>query len=206
MVSDMTNSILGAALQGAARAVRTAVKVQAYEGFGRDGSAQPTVVLQRLGIRPGDRIADLGAGSGYFTFRLAQATGPDGRIYAVDTDQDMLAHLRARVTREQAPNVEVVEGSPMDARLPAGGVDLVFSCDAFHHFSDRVPFFAGLRPALAPGGRLAIIDHDGTVGLVPRWFGHATPPAVMRRELEAAGYRVIENFGDLPGQTFLMLA
>ena len=197
---------LSVALRGAVRTVRTAVKVQAYEGFGRDRWQRTTDVLQRLGIRPGDRIADLGAGGGYFTFRLAAATGPAGRIYAVDTDPDMLDHLRARVARERISNVEVVEASATDPHVPAGGIDLIFSCDAYHHFSDRVAYFAGVRRALRPGGRLGIIDHDGTTGLMPRWFGHATPPGVMCDELQAAGYRVSETYGDLPGQTFLMLS
>jgi len=194
---------LSVALRGAVRTVRTAVKIQAYEGFGRDRWQRTTDVLERLGIRAGDRIADLGAGGGYFTFRLAAATGPTGRVYAVDTDPDMLDHLRARVARERVSNVEV---SATDPQVPTGHVDLVFSCDAYHHFSDRIAYFAGVRSALRPGGRLGIIDHDGTTGLMPRWFGHATPPGVMCDELKAAGYRVIETYGDLPGQTFLILS
>jgi len=193
-------------LETALRHVRGTIKLQAYEGFGRDRWQRPQDVVERLSIRPGDIVADLGAGGGYFTFRLARATGPAGRVYAVETDPDMLAHLRRRVARERVSNVEVVEGSEADAHLPAGGADLIFTCDAYHHLSDRICYFARLRCALRPGGRLAVIDNDGSTGIVARWFGHATPPAVMTDELRAAGYRIVETLDGLPGQTFLVLS
>jgi ubiquinone/menaquinone biosynthesis C-methylase UbiE len=186
--------------------IRSALKVLAYEGFGRDRWQRPAEIVQRLAIRPGETIADLGAGGGYFTFRLAAATGPSGRVHAVDTDPDMLAHLRARVTREGVANVDVVEGSETRSGLPPASVDVAFSCDAYHHLADRRAYFARLRTVLRPGGRLAVIDHDGSAGIMSRWFGHATPPTVMAEELDAAGYRVIASFDDFPGQSFLLLS
>ncbi len=204
-MADTTSGLLGT-LDAGLRAARVTVKVRAYEGFGRDRWQRPDDVVERLGIRPGDTIADLGAGGGYFTLRLARATGPLGRVYAVESDADMVHYLRALLGRERIANVEVVEASAASSRLPDDGVDVVFTCDAYHHFSDRVAYFARLRRALRPGGRLAVIDHDGTTGIVARWFGHATPLAVMRDELAAAGYRVIETHGGLPGQSFLILS
>src|SRR5262250_1992668 len=98
----------------------------AYEGFGRDRSQQPERVIAALNLKPGDRVADLGAGGGYFTFRLADAVGPTGRVFAVDVDDDMLAYLRDRVAAESRVNVQVVRAEPDDPQLPDGRIDLVF--------------------------------------------------------------------------------
>src|SRR5262249_27050439 len=114
--------------------------------------------------------------------------------------------LRARVARERVANVEVVEGSETDSHLPAGGVDLIFTCDAYHHLANRIGYFARLRSALRRDGRLVVLDNDRTTGIVARWVGHATPPAVMSRELATAGYRIVTTWEGLPGQTFVVLS
>ncbi len=173
----------------------------AYEGWGRDRSQQPERVMAALAIERGAHVADLGAGGGYFTFRFAAAVGPDGVVYAVDVDPDMLDYLREQARERGLGTIEVIAAAPDDARLPEGSVDLLFTCNTYHHLADRIAYFRRLRPALRPGARVAIIDYDGR-GLFGWLFGHATPAATIRAEMEAAGYRLAAQHDFLTHQSF----
>jgi len=106
-----------------------ALKRFAYEGIGRDSWQKPAEVIALLDLHPGEQVADIGAGGGYFSFRLADAVGPGGRVYAVDVDDDMIEYLRSRAQREGRSNVEVIRGEYGDPLLPDGRIDLVFTCD-----------------------------------------------------------------------------
>jgi predicted methyltransferase len=181
----------------------THLKRFAYEGLWRDRWQQPERVIAALALQPGMRIADLGAGGGYFTFRLADAVGPVGIVYAVDLDDGLLDYLGKRAAATGYPNVVTVRATPDAPSLPAP-VDLVFTCNTYHHLEDRVTYLRGLRRYLQPGGRIAVIDYDGRGGLLARWFGHATDTAVMRRELETAGFRVDAEPGFLSRQAFVV--
>lgn len=105
----------------------------AYEGINRDEWQHPDQVIRSLDIRPGDRIADLGSGSGYFTGRLAAAVGPTGRVYAVDVDPGMTEYLAQRVRDEGYENVEIILAEYHDPLLPESGVDLIFTCNTYQH-------------------------------------------------------------------------
>ncbi len=179
----------------------TALKQCAYEGFSRDSWQHPAKVIEVLDIEPGDHVADLGAGSGYFTFLLAQAVGPDGKVYAVDVDPDMVALLSEQVEEEEHKNVEVILADPDDLRLPEASLDLLFTCNVYHHMEDRSAYFARVAKSLKPDGRVAIIDFSGE-----SWFasltGHATQEDVIKREMEEAGYTLARTFDFLPKQVF----
>jgi arsenite methyltransferase len=177
----------------------------AYEGFGRDRSQQPDRVIAALGLKPGDRVADLGAGGGYFTFRLADAVGSTGRVYAIDVDPDMVAYLRTRATDDGYENVEVLQATADDSGLPAASVDLLFTCNTYHHLNDRTAYFARAGAALRPGGRVAIIDYNGS-GWFSWLFGHTTSTETIRSEMEAAGYRLADQHDFLSQQGFLVFA
>ena len=179
------------------------LKRWSYDGFGRDGWQKPDEVIALLEIAPGAQVADIGAGGGYFSFRLADAAGPGGRVYAVDVDEDMLGYLRERVRDEARANVEVVRGEFEDPLLPDGRVDLVFSCNTYHHLSDRTAYFARLRADLAPGARVAILELNGHSWFA-RTFGHTTPKQTIVSELEAAGYRLIGDYDVVERQHFLV--
>lgn len=137
-----------------------AVKRFGYEGFGRDDWQQPERVVEALHVAPGSRVADLGAGGGYFTFRLAGAVGPEGVVYAVDVDPGMTEYIAERAKREGYANVTVIEAAADDPKLPPGGIDLVFTCNTYHHIPDRRAYFESLTRVLAPGGRVAIVEYQ----------------------------------------------
>jgi arsenite methyltransferase len=176
----------------------------AYEDPSRDEWQQPEQVIAALAIRPGDRVADLGSGSGYFTLRLAPAVGPDGKVYAVDVDEEMNEYLRQRVAEAGLANVDVILGRFEDPLLPDGGVDLVLIVDTYHHLEDRPAYFRNLRRDLAPGGRIAVIDYDGRKGWFVRLMGHTTPREELLREMAEAGYEVAQEFDFIDRQSFVI--
>lgn len=183
-------------------------KVDWRRGPGRDALSQPERVLAALAIAPGARVADLGAGTGYFTFRLAEAVGPDGVVHAVEIDPGALRTLRRRAAAGGHANVSVVEGAPDDPRLPDGAVDLVLLSNVYHHLDDRVAYLARLHADLAPGGRVAILEPRS--GWASWWLllppGHGVPVPVLHEEMAAAGYRHVASHDFLPGQVFEVFA
>jgi ubiquinone/menaquinone biosynthesis C-methylase UbiE len=120
---------------------------------------KPEEVLLRLKLRNGDAVADLGAGSGVFTRRLARAVAPGGKVFAVDIDQELLDYNREKVQEAQLGNVEFILGAYDDPKLSAGSIDLAFLCDVVHHIEHRQTYLSNLRPYLKRGGRVAIIDY-----------------------------------------------
>jgi ubiquinone/menaquinone biosynthesis C-methylase UbiE len=181
----------------------TRLKRWAYEGFGRDGWQQPEQVVEALSLEPGDRVADLGAGGGYFTFRLADAVGAKGRVYAVDVDEGMIDHLREQAEKEDRGNVAVVLAEYDDPLLPEAGVDLIFTCNTYHHIEDRTAYFARAKRSLAAEGRVAIVEYKPR-GWFQKIFPHATSAEAIRTEMEAAGYRLAREHDFLERQHFMV--
>lgn len=167
----------------------------------RDVWQQPKTVIDALHIQPGSRVADLGAGWGYFTFRLAEAVGPEGRVYAVDVDQSNLAYLGHQVKNRGLTNIESVLAAGDDPRLPADGVDLIFACNVYHHLTDRVTYFQSLKRYLRPGGRVAIIDFSEE-DLSSLFSDHTISKETVRSEMQDAGYDLMTDFGFLELQHF----
>jgi len=169
----------------------------------RDAWQKPHEVIQALALKPDARIADLGAGTGYFSARLANML-PHGRVYAVDIEPDMVAYLEARARREGLRNVVALKGEPHDPRLPEK-VDLILLVDVYHHIGDRASYFRRLRESLRPGGRVVIIDFklDSPVG--PPRAARIAPESV-RVEMQAAGYVLVNEHTFLPRQYFLVFA
>jgi ubiquinone/menaquinone biosynthesis C-methylase UbiE len=181
----------------------TRLKRWAYEGFGRDGWQQPERVVETLGLEPGDRVADLGAGGGYFTFRLAEAVGAEGRVYAIDVDKGMIDHLREQADSEGRGNVTVVLAEYDDPLLPEGGVDLIFTSNTYHHIQERTTYFARARRSLDAEGRVAIVEYKPS-GWFQKIFPHATSAEEIRTEMEAAGYRLEGEYDFLERQHFMV--
>jgi arsenite methyltransferase len=177
-----------------------AVKRCAYEGFDRDEWQQPDRVVADLALAPGAKVADLGAGGGYFTFRLARAVGSEGRVYAVDIDEGMNAHVALEARKQGLANVRTVLAATDDARLPEP-VDLFFTSNTYHHLEGRTAYFRGVRERqLAPGGRVAIVEFR------PGITSHSTDRKTIESEMTAAGFRLVKSFDYLERQNYLVFA
>jgi SAM-dependent methyltransferase len=167
----------------------------------RDAWQKPHEVIQALELAPDAVVADVGAGTGYFSARLA-AMLPKGKVYAVDVEPDMVKHLAERAKREGKPNMQAVRGALDDPKLPEKA-DLILFVDVHHHIDEREKYFRNLRASLKPGGRVAIVDFrpDAPMGPPKRT---RIPADKVKAELKAAGYSLAEEHGFLPNQYFLV--
>lgn len=187
----------GCATTGADRA-------RGFNEYAARESAGADRILETLSIRPGQNIADLGAGGGYFSYRFARATGEKGRVYAIDIDPEFLEFIRQGSVALNLDNIEVLEATSSDPGLQPECCDLIFLRDVYHHLEDRVQYFRNLRKYLKEGGRIAIIDYrtEGLVGLI--MMSHSTSPEQIQQEMVQAGYRVLDEHEFLDHQSFLI--
>jgi predicted methyltransferase len=167
----------------------------------RDAWQKPHDVIQALALKPDAIVADIGAGTGYFSVRFAHMV-PKGRVYGVDTEPGMVKHLADRAIREGLKNVTAVAGKSGDPRLPEKA-DLIILVDVYHHVDDRERYFRQLRNSLKPGGRVAVIDFrmDSPVG--PPKNARIEPDRV-KAEMKRAGYALAQEHAFLPNQYFLV--
>jgi len=173
-------------------------KIAYSQVFTPAGWRLPERVVAALALEPGARVADVGAGAGYFTFRLADAVGPQGHVYAVEVTDALVDELRKETRRRGYQNVTVVRGAFDDPRLPDGAIDLAFFSGVFHHIENREAYFEHLREDLAGGGRVAVVD--GAPDPLHELFMpfHFESAEAVDREMRAAGYRRTEVFDFLP--------
>jgi SAM-dependent methyltransferase len=172
-----------------------------FDDPARDAWQKPDEVIAALALPPTARVVDLGAGTGYFAARIARRL-PEGAVYAVDVEEDMVRHLRERAAREGLANLTAVLATPAEPRIPEP-VDLVLVVDTYHHIGDRVAYFRRLSDSLRPGGRLAIIDftRESPVGPPAQ---HRIPAETVAQELAQAGYAQSQAHALLPNQYFLI--
>jgi len=168
----------------------------------RDAWQKPQEVIQALTLKPDAVVADIGAGTGYFSIRIARALMPRGRVYALDVEPDMVAYIAERAKRERLGNVIAVAAKPDDPRLP-DKVDVMFLVNVYHHIDSREQYFKKLRPALKTGGRLAVIDYRMDAPEGPPRHTRIAPERV-KAELKSAGYTLAEEHGFLPRQYYLI--
>ena len=167
----------------------------------RDEWQKPHEVIRALALAPDAVVADIGAGTGYFSVRLAHML-PKGKVYAADVEPQMVSHLAARAKRDELANLHAVQSDFDDARLPEK-VDLALLVDVYHHIDERERYFRRLRESLKPGGRIAIVDFtmDAEMGPPPR---ARISPERVKRELAAAGFTLAADHDFLPNQYFLV--
>ncbi|HIK85440.1 MAG TPA: methyltransferase domain-containing protein [Myxococcales bacterium] len=169
-----------------------------YEGFGRDEWQAPERVVTTLALSPGDEIADLGSGGGYFTYRFAEAVGKSGKVYALDVDESLLAYIEGQAQERNLPQIVTVHAPEDGLGLPDASVDMIFLSNVYHHLPDPIDYFRGAGSALRKGGRLVVVEFRGAS--FPR--GHATTPGEIRTQLQAAGYEIIDSYDFLEKQSF----
>jgi len=166
----------------------------------REKFEQPERVLDSLEIRPGMTIADVGAGNGYFTLRLASRVKDAGRVFAVDVQQAMLDLLKENRDRANLKNIELVLGTPKDPRLPPAEVDLALLVDVYHEFQYPEEMVAGIRASLKHDGVLVLVEYRGEDPSVPIKPEHKMTVGQVLREIEPMGFRLRKKLDFLPWQ------
>jgi predicted methyltransferase len=162
----------------------------------RDAWQRVPDVMAALAIGPGSRVADVGAGSGYFTSRLAREVGAGGRVYSVEIDEGSLSRLGRLANDEGLENIEVVRGETDDPRLPEGSLDAVLVVDAYHEMTEYEAMLAGIYSALKSGGRLVILDlvpPDGSTSRDRQVDRHRIGIDLVEQEVLAAGFEVLDS-------------
>ena len=167
----------------------------------RDTWQRPVKVMEDLGIVAGAAVADVGAGGGYFTFRLAARVGPSGKVYAQDLDEKVLIQIREHAEKEKLPQVQTIHGTQNDPNLPELSLDAALVVDSFHEFTHTDAMVAGLLRALKPGGRLGVIDHTAGLGLKPAEYmeHHNLPQETLIEQVARAGLRLRSFDADFAG-------
>jgi len=159
----------------------------------------PERVIKALDLKSDMKVADLGSGTGYFTFRLAEAVGSSGKVYAIDIDEEMNASVDKQAVAKQMDNVKTILAVSHDPLIPEK-VDLIFSVNAYHHMKDRADYFRNAARYLKADGRVAIIDfREGA-------FRHFTKRSVLLEEFKAAGYVLDKSHDFLVRQNFLVFS
>jgi protein-L-isoaspartate O-methyltransferase len=170
----------------------------------RETEEAPSKAIAALKLRPGQAVADIGAGSGYYTMLLSAAVGPGGRVYATDIQPEMLALIRKKIDTHRVSNVELVLGTTTESRLPDATIDLALMVDVYHELAQPQAFLQSLKRALKPDGRLVLIEFRKESAWVPIREEHKMTVREARMELEPEGYRFDQVIDDLPWQHILV--
>ena len=164
--------------------------VQRFETEAREVYVQRNAIVDLIDLQSGSRIADIGAGTGLFTFEFAARVGPQGKVFAVDLAPRFVEHLRAALTERHASNVEVIACTENDTLLPAHSIDIAFLCDTYHHFEYPAATLASIQRALKRNGQLVVVDFQRTEGVSPAWILEHVRAGqdLVVSEIEAAGF------------------
>lgn len=169
----------------------------------RDQEEKTSRLVRNLPLQPGDTVADIGAGTGYFSFRMAERV-PEGKVMAVDIQQEMLDIIESRKTEGFPTNVETVLGTERDPGLPANSIDLILLVDAYHEFSWPREMGEAMAMALKPGGRLVLVEYRGEDASIPIKRLHKMTERQARKEMQAIGLEWESNADFLPQQHFMV--
>lgn len=157
-------------------------------------------LLGELNIKPGQTICDLGCGNGFYTLQMAKLTGENGKVYAVDIQQEMLHLLSERAKEEQITNIEPVLGTQIDPKLPADSVDLILLVDVYHEFSHPHHMLQAMRKALKPGGVIALAEFREEDPAVPIKPLHKMSKKQILKEFPPNGFKLVRQYDELPWQ------
>lgn len=174
------------------------------ERSNREVEENPEAAINALDLKPGMWIADVGAGTGYFSVRMARKVGPAGKVFANDVQPEMLSRLQENVEREHLSNVETVLGTQSDPKLPAGRLDMILMVDVYHELSQPQRVLRELKKALKTDGRLVLIEYrkeDPTIPIRPE---HKMSAEEVRTEVEGEGYKLVQTLKTLPRQSIFI--
>jgi len=179
-----------AAAQSPKRATSTPYKgdLSIFDSPGREQKLHIDRVMDILGLAPGKAVADIGAGSGWFTVRAAQRVGPSGAVYAVDINPEAIYYIDQRIRKESLTNVRTALSTPDDPKVPKESVNAVLLLKTYHEVADPVALLEHLRPALKPGARLGIIDKNGDAA------NHGVSQKIVVNEAARAGYHLVDTY------------
>jgi SAM-dependent methyltransferase len=171
----------------------------------REQEENPDGALDALNLKAGMTVADVGAGTGYMSLKLAKRVGAAGKVYAEDVQPEMLQQVRANAAKAKTSNVVAVQGSYTDPMLPKGQMDLVLLVDVYHEFSEPQKMLRGIRDSLKPDGRLVLLEYRKEDPKIPIREEHKMTVAEVRTELEAEGFHLAQVIETLPRQHILIL-
>ena len=181
-------------------------KAKMFNRKASDPKNKPDQILEALALRPGQNIADIGAGGGYFSLRFVEAVRRKGKVYAVDTDPEFLEFIGNDAKEKRLNNVKTILAEDR-LYLPEKSLDLVFLRNVTHHLPDRIKYFKNLKGILKPEGRVAVIEYkDGRGFSFHKIFGHYVPKETIVEEMNKAGYRLEKEFDFLPEQSFTIFS
>ena len=166
----------------------------------REREEEPAKALDLMDIQPGMTVADVGAGTGYMSLRIAKRVGPSGKVFANDIQPEMLDKLDDNAHRANLDNIETVLGSEADPRLPAGKMDLVLMVDVYHELSRPQEMLQAIRRSLKPGGRLVLVEYKKEDPSIPIRPDHKMSLSDIKIEVEAEGYKLDKVIDTLPRQ------
>jgi ubiquinone/menaquinone biosynthesis C-methylase UbiE len=170
----------------------------------REPEEAPEQALALIGLRPGMMVADVGAGTGYITLRLARLVAPGGKVYATDVQPQMLRLIQAKAQAAHLPNIEIVQGTEIDARLPENAIDLALLVDAYHEFTRPQEMLRSIRRSLKPNGELVLVEYRKEDRNLPIAPTHTMSVAEARKEIEAEGLRFDRVIEELPRQHIIV--
>ena len=166
----------------------------------REKEEHTSKLLPPLKIKKGDVVADIGAGSGYYTMKLAEIVGPKGKVYAVDIQPEMLAIIKNRMQAAKLTNIELVQNTEKEGKLPANSVDLILLVDVYHEFSYPYEMTVDMLRALKTGGRIVFVEFRLEDDNVPIKLVHKMTEKQVKKEMEPHPLRHVQTLGHLPWQ------
>jgi len=178
--------------------------VNVFDDPGRDEWQKPDAVIEAIGIKPGMTVADLGAGTGYFSVHLAKAVGGKGSVLAIDVEPKLVEYMKERAAKAQLAQLVPVLAPTDDPKLPAHGVDCVLVVDTWHHIDDRLHYLAKLAAGLKPGGRVAVVDFKKGDFPVGPPNAHKLTADAVAAEFAGAGWKLAMQWDELPYQYVLV--
>jgi len=161
-------------------------------------------ILKTLNIQPGQTIADIGSGGGFFTFLFSHIVREKGTVYAIDTNEDFLKYINSQAAENGLTNIKTILATEESILIPHHSVDLVFVRNVYHHLQNRVQYFTQVKNLLSPSARVSIIEYScqGSILSFHRRYGHNVPQEIIVAEMNKAGYTVSASFDFLPVQSF----